>query len=97
MIEYRACNSMITPMLARRVMADAFAAHHSAGQWAMRIEQKISENCAIDVSIETSIGLQMTLCGLPILFDERISIDTIELHDKDGGVIARITQLAVPV
>lgn len=112
-IEYRAGGSMITPRLAHRVMADAFAARHSAGQWAMRIEQRIAvENCAITISVETIAELleeekdrldkltadrDMTLIGLPISIDDRVPIDTIELHDRTGELIAKITQLAVPI
>jgi hypothetical protein len=106
-IFYDANGAAITPTLARRTMADAFAAHHSAGKWAMRIEQRCAiENLAITAQVVHEEEIKgaldrhladrdMTLCGLPIDVDERIPFDEIELRDKSGLTISRIKNLAV--
>jgi len=107
LIDYDANGSMITPMMGRLAIGDAMRRHVEDVAFAMRIEQKISiESLGIivDKVITAKVDKLPDLahlppakfCGRPIVIDDKLPLDTIELRDQNGGVIARIKNLAVP-
>lgn len=107
MIDYNAKKSMVTPLMGRLAIGVAMRRHIEDSAFAMRIEQKICiENLSIEVSVITKADLgkdpdlahlpPMTFCGRPIVIDDKLPIDVIELRDQKGNAIARIINLAVP-
>jgi hypothetical protein len=105
--DYDAGGSLITPMMARLVIGDAMRRHIEDAVFAMRIEQKMSvESIAMNFSDVVTAPIEdlpdlshippVTFCGRPVIIDEKLPIDVIELREKSGSVIARIRNLAVP-